>query len=205
MGHNSQHAFIFAGACRSGPQGRAQAAFVLRKGAFDVPAAAVQPPGELSKHAPSVRAGGSKGAWAARIDRDDGRRDAEFLTADAVIRLRIIGRVTEQSVDRRELNRLRHGGDEIRPVVARAVAYSQGGDQVAGVVGDHRQLGKTPELLHAAGASEKVTADVMAFQPGGVDRGLRALVDQAAFVRNTENSGEKLFKSPFFRRRSCAF
>lgn len=70
---------------------------------------------------------------------------------------------------------------------------------------DEGQFGETPELLHAARAGQKVTADVVAFQAGGVDRGLRALLDQAAFVGNTENSGEEPFKSPFFRSRSCAF
>ena len=74
------------------------------------------------------------------------------------------------------------------------------------VMRDYGQFGVPPVSLRTADhASQKVSADVMALQSRRINRSLGARVDQAALLRNTENSREESFKSPFFRSRSCAF
>jgi hypothetical protein len=62
-----------------------------------------------------------------------------------------------------------------------------------------------PEAFHAAGAGQEVSADVVTFQSRRINRGLGLRLDQAALRGNTENSFEESGKSPFLRRRSCAF
>jgi hypothetical protein len=76
---------------------------------------------------------------------------------------------------------------------------------MAGVMYDHGQLGITSVAFRAARAGQKVTADVVTFQPRRVNRSLGLRRDQAALRGNTENSFEESVKSPFLRRRSCAF
>src|SRR5262249_38977539 len=129
----------------------------------------------------------------------------EFFPAHAMMSLSIIGPVPEEPVNWQATNRLSDRGNKVRRIVARTVSHLQGGDQMAGMMRNDGQFGKTPEMFHPAGPSQKAPADVSPLQAGRVDRGLRDFLDQAAFVGNTENSGEEPFKSPFFRSRSCAF
>lgn len=205
MGCNSQHTLAFTSPRRSCRHGGSQATLVLGNRALGVPATAIETLWETIKHSFAIAACGSEGPWAARVDRDHRGGDAEFFSARAMVPLGIVRAITEEPVDRQVSNGLSDRGNEVRCIVARAVAYFQRGNQVAGMMRDDGQFGKTAKLLHAARASQKVAADVVAFQAGGVDRGLGTLLDQAAFMGNTENSGEEPFKSPFFRSRSCAF
>jgi hypothetical protein len=78
------------------------------------------------------------------------------------------------------------------------------GNQIAGMVTYQGQLGKTAELLHAALASQEVSADVVTLQTGGVHRRFRPLLDQAALSSKAENSVKQSVKSPFFSSRCSA-
>lgn len=205
MSNDSQHAFVLAGLRSARAKSRAQAAFVLRDGTLNVPAAAIQASGKPIEHATPIRTVRTQGARTSWVNRDDGRGHAEVFATDAVVRLRVISPVAEQAVNRHVSNRLGHRGEEIGPIIAGTIAHPQGGHQVAGVVRDDRQLGEAAELLHPARAGQKVAADVMTLQAGRVDRRLGPFLDQAALLGNAENGGQEPVKSPFLRSRSCAF
>jgi len=205
VGYDSKHTLAGSRPWGSGRQRRSQSAFVLGDGAFGMPPAAVKPFGEPIKHPPTVRTERSVSLRAARIDRNDRRGDAEFFSAHPVMQLGVVGPVAEEPVDRQVSNGLHHGGKEIGSIVAGTVTCLQGGDQVSSMMRDNSQLGKTPELLHAPRAGQEVAADVVAFQAGGVNRGLGPRFDQAALVGNAENSRDESVEGPFFRSRSCAF
>lgn len=205
MGCDSKDALALPGSRSSRGQSRSQLAFVLRDGAFGMPAATVKTLGKLVKHPSAVRTSRSARLRPSRVNRDDRRGDAEFLAADAVMALGIVSSITEESVDRQAFHGLSDRRKEIGGVVAGPVAYRPGGDQVGAMMHHDGDLGETPEAFHATAAGQKVSADVVAFQARGVNGSLRPLFDQAALVGDTENSGEESLQSPFFSSRSCAF
>jgi len=184
---------------------RTQAALVLRKRTFGMPAASVETLRKMVMHPSAVQGLGPRATAASVVDRNHDRVDSEFFPANPVVALGVVGRVALQAMDRNMPYRLRNGWHEVGRIIAGAVPHARGSEQMAGMVCDHGQLGITPVALRAAGAGQKVTADVVAFQSRRVDGGFGLGRDQAALRSNTENSFEESVKSPFLRRRSCAF
>jgi len=208
MGDDAKQTFAQTSLRRSTSQGRSQAAFVLREGAFGVPAPTVKPGGEAGMHPSPVAAAGTDMlvSGSATIHGDDGRADAQCFTGQTMMRFCVVAGVGQQAINGDVSYRLRHRRLKVDGVIAGAVSGRCRGDQISGMMGHHGQFGVPSVSLRTADhASQEVPADVMAFQARGVDRGLGLLVDQAAFVGNTENSGEEPLKSPFLRSRSCAF
>lgn len=59
---------------------------------------------------------------------------------------------------------------------------------MGGMVTDDGQLGETAKTLHPALASQEVTTDVVALQPGGVNRGFGPSVNQATSLGSAKNN-----------------
>ena len=131
--------------------------------------------------------------------------DAQLFPAHAVMVLDIIGAVAEQSMNGQVSCGLGHGWNEVRTILTGSGAGLQRGDQMSRMMGHECQLGIAAVLLHPACPSQKVATNVMTFQTRRVDRGLGALVDQAATLGNPEKNGQQSLEGPFFKSRSCAF
>ena len=205
MSQNSHQTLRLPGSSRSRRQGRTQAAFVLRERALRVPTTAVELCGKAVVHPSAVQGFRPAAPFAPVVDGNHDRTDAKLFAADAVVAFGVVSRVAHQAVDRRVTDGLRDGRHEVRRIVAGAAPHARGGDQMTGMVGDGGQLGITPVAFHSAGTGQKVTADVVALQAGRVNGRFRLGLDQAALRGNAENSFEESVKSPFLRRRSCAF
>lgn len=205
MRENSQETFRLSGSRCSRRQGRAQAAFMLREHALRVPTSAVQLCGEAIVHASAINGFRPGTAVASVVDRNHDRMDAQFFAADSMMPLGVVGWIAHQAMNRRMTNGLRDGWHEVGRVVAGTAPHTRGGDQITGMMGDRGELGIKPIALGSACAGQKMATDVMTLQTRRIDRGLGLRRDQAALRGNTENGLEESVKSPFLRRRSCAF
>ena len=205
MGECSEAALGEAGGGGACGEGRAEAAFVLRDDAFGVGPAAVEAVRKLVIQPAAVGALGFALMRAARVDRDDDGRDAERFATDAMMRLDVVGPVAVEPIDRQVLDGLRDGGQKRGRVLAGAGAQRHRGDEVAVVMTDEGDLGKSPVSPRAAGDGEIVPTDVMTLETGGVDGGLGPRVDQAALRGEAENRPPESIESPFFNSRAWAF
>ena len=205
MRHDSHHALRLAGSFGSGPQGRAQSAFVLGNGALGVPPPPVNTRGKAVVHLPAVACLRSGIPNASGVDRNDRRSNAQGFATEAMVPFGIVGPVAKEAIDRQVLRGLRDRRHKIGGIVARPIAHLQRGDQVRTMMRHQGHLRVKPVPFHAAGARQKVTADMMALEAGRIDGGFGSLFDQAALLGSTENGCKKSLKSPFFRSRSWAF
>ena len=205
MGEDPQVALAVLSSLPVRTQSRTQDAFVLRNGAFHLPAMAVDPAGKSPLHLSSIFGARPGRRVSARIERDHRRTNPELLAAELMVRLRVVGHVGEHTVPVDHPRGLVHRLGEEGIVVAGTATDHRGGPQMAGGMADHGQLG--PELLQTGllTASEGViVADVSDFEARGIDGAFRALVDQAERAGTSEDGGQKRLKSPFFCRRCSA-
>jgi hypothetical protein len=100
----------------------------------------------------------------------------------------IVSSVAVESIDPQVPHRLNDGRYKPGGIVAGPQAYLGRGDQMGGMVTDDGHLGKTAKTFHAALASQEVTADVVALQTGGINRGFRVVVDQAVFPGSAKDN-----------------
>jgi len=201
MDQNSKKALGLATGRGASPQGRTQSPLVPGVHALGVPPSAVGPSRKSFVHLPTIASGRAVGLWTTRVDGNHGLANTQFLPADLVVGLGVVGRVRQQAIDGQTPNSLPHGGQEIRGVVARTVAQLHGGYQVTEMVIHKGQLGKATVSFHAALAGQKVPTDVVALQTSGVYRRLWLLLNQAARSSNAENRIKQWVKSPFFSSR----
>lgn len=171
-----------------------------------MPTVAVDPTGEAALHLLAIFASDLTGVKpATRIQRDDGRADAQLFPAEPVMRFGIIRFVGEHTVPVHDLRGLTHGLGKERRIVARPSAHDSPGPQMRAGMAHDRQFGPEPlgkRLLPAAAGV--VAADVADLETRGIDGPLRALVDQAEFTSPSENGRLEAIKSPFFSRRFSA-
>ena len=125
--------------------------------------------------------------------------DAQLLAADAVMVLDVVRAVAEQAMNGQVSYGLGHGWDEVRTILTGSGAGLQRGDQMSRMVRNEGQLGITAVLLHPPRTGQKVATNVMTFQTRRIDRGLGALVDQAATLGNPEKDGQQSLEGPFLR------
>ena len=165
---------------------------------------AVLLPGKLPFHFPAVLGLGPLTAVVSGVEGDHGAVDAQLFAAQLVVVLGVIAFVRQDPVWMEIRPRLSHGCRALRRGLAEAGADHDPGDQVAGRMGDGRELGPTcppasPGVL--APSVLAIGADVMGFQAGGVDSGFGIPVDQATGTGPGEASGQEVMESPFFMRR----
>ena len=108
----------------------------------------------------------------ARVDRNDGRADAEFFAAQFVKRFGIVRGVGEHAAGPKTLSGLPDRGRKESRVVARAASQHDAGDDMGAIVADEGGLNPGPMGLAASGlALKKVAADVVGIPAGAVERG----------------------------------
>ena len=107
MRHDSHHALRLAGSFGSGPQGRAQSAFVLGNRALGVPPPPVNSRGKAVVHLPAVACLRSGIPNASGVDRNDRRSNAQGFATEAMVPFGIVGPVAKEAIDRQVLRGLR--------------------------------------------------------------------------------------------------
>ena len=203
MRKNTIEAFTTSTARRTGGQGGPEEPLESGEHAFRLPALSVDPPREPVLHLTTITTIDATIAPAG-VHGNHGGLDAEFFATEPMVRLGIVRPVAQQPVDREVLHRLGDRGREVRGVITGSCAHLSGPDEVRVVVADDGQLGPWPIPFHAALAVQEVSADVMAFQSGGINAGFTLVFQQASGLGDTENSVEQPIKSPFFRSRCSA-
>jgi hypothetical protein len=205
MGQDLPEDLFCLAAVAGRPQLGAQFPFHLRNRALDVPAMTVQPTRKAAFHLPAIPAPGPA-TPAARVERDDGRANAEILAGQAMMVFGVVGGVGQQPVDEHVRAGLSDGRCELGRVLARTGADHGPGQQVAGGLTDQREFGPAALGPMRIPASPLVVArGVSCLQSGGVDNRFDGLVDQAACPRSIENGGDEVEKAPFFSSRSWAY
>jgi len=195
----------FPGSAVRGSSGQGGSKEPLESGhdTLGLPSLAIDPPRKPALHLATIATVDAT-LVAAGVHGDDGGSDAQHFATKPMDRFRVIGSVGQDTVDGEVVDRLPDGGLEIGRIVTRPQANPGGPDEVRSVVADEGQFGPAPVLFCAALAMQEVPADVMTFQPGGVNAGLGLPVQQAKVLGDTENGPEQSIKSPFFRSRCSA-
>lgn len=114
----------------------------------------------------------------------------------------IVGAVPEETVDRQVSRGLHDRRHKVGRIVVRTIARLQGGDQIHTVMRHQGRLRVAPVLFHAAGAGQKVTAEMMVLDDGRINRGIGTFFDQATLLGDAENGSKQSLKSPFLRSRA---
>lgn len=205
MGKYPQHALTLTGAFGAGRERRTEATLVLGNRAFRVPAASVDPGRKAAVHLPTITGRRTGVAVSTMIKGNHRGANTQSFSTDAMVLFGVVGCVAKEAMNRKVLGCLGDRGEKIRCVVGRSVADRQGGNQVGAMMGNQRHLGITPVPLHPSRPSKKVTADILTLEACRIDGRFSLLLDQAAFLGNTEKSLEQSLESPFFRSRSWAF
>lgn len=188
----------------SGTKGRAENAFVLGDGAFNLPAVSVNAFGEAAMH---LRAGAGFGGTgpAAAIEGDNGGRNSQVLPAKAVIVFAVVGRVGKDPVERDVAGGLTHGLGELRGVITWTTTDHCPRKEMRFGVAYDGQFGPLPPTKRpVAFAVHIVGTGVTGLQAGGIYSPLRASVDQAQLPCTLKKGGEQFLKDPFFKSRCSA-
>ena len=155
-------------------------------------------------HLPAVLGLRPLAAPAAAVERDDGGPHLELVPAVAVVRLAVEGGVGQHPVPPDGHRRQRHRGAERGGVVARAGGHGGPGQEVAGGVAHHGQLGPRPGRVLPARAGDEVAGRVPALQPGAVHRRGGLIADQAAVECGHGGPHEEDDEVPLFSSRRSA-
>lgn len=212
MSQDTKLALPLPGRIRPGTEGTAQPPLVPAEGGFGLPPLAVHPlvPAPLGllaeplDHLPPICGFRPLPALPARVERDHGGPDIEFLPGIPVVILGIERGVGQHPVPGDDQGRLGQDRGELRGVVGRAGGDRRPGEEVApGVAGDG-ELGPQPGRVLLAGPLEEVPGRVPALQPGAIDGGGRLLADQAAVGCGRGGPEEEADDLPFFSSRAAA-
>lgn len=155
----------------AGTQFGTQTPFDLGNDAFDLPALAVAPPGEVSFHLATVASVADGARGVPGVDGEDGQTDAQFFPAQDVKRLGIVGRVAEKRVQAQAACALPDHLGEVGGVVAGATSERQAEDQVGAMLAHEREL--QPRALPLAASllsAEEIPAHIARFQARRIHR-----------------------------------
>lgn len=165
-----------------------------------MPAVTVDTVEEPSGHLATVFAFGFLVFEAARIERNDGGADAEFVAAQGVGVFGVIGLVGEDAIKVNVLGSLFERRREVGDVVAGSAGSDGAGDEVGMGVTNNGEFGPM-SLLKGAGFRapiEVMGAGVTRIQARRIDGALGLLVDQVQAACAFEYSFEQDVESPFF-------
>jgi hypothetical protein len=207
VSYDSEIALALLGVFVAGVERGAEAAFGLGDEAFDVPAVAVDAAKEAVEHLAAVFGFGFLAFEAARVERDDGGTDAEFVTAKGVSIFGVVGLVGEYAVKVDVFGRFGERGNEEGHVIARAAGCDGSGDEVGMVVTHDGQFGPVPlgEDASLAAPVQVMGAGVPRFESGRVDGALGPFVQQIQGSCALEYSVKQGVESPFFSSRFSAW
>lgn len=172
-----------------------------------MPAAAVDAVEKSCEHLATVF-----GFWllvfeTARIQRNDGGADAEFVAAQSVGVFCVIGLVGEDAIKVNVFGSLLERRREVGDVVAGSAGGDGAGDEVGMGVTNNAEFGPM-SLLKGAGLRapiEVMGAGVTRIQPRRIDGALGLVVDQVQAACAFEYSLEQDVESPFFSSRFSAW
>ena len=124
------------------------------------------------------------------IERNDSLGDFPVFTAASMVLFGIVGSVAQQAADASVLSGLFHSRQEARCVIAGPATDNCREDEMAAMIGDHRELEKPPHRLRSARSSsavDEVAAGIMRLKSGGVDTGFARRRQQFEFTSTANN------------------
>ena len=204
MGQDADQTFVRLSLVGARPQGRAEEPLVAADGAFDLPAVAVDVPGETPLHLcpiPRLR----RPMAPALIQGDHRGPDAQLLAAEPVVVLGVVGGVGQKAVKHHMAGSLPERFGKLGRVVAGASRHHHPGQKVRGGVADYRELG--PLLApkrHVAAAIHVIGAGMAGLQARGVNGPFGALINQSELFCSAKTSSDKRLESPLFSSLCCA-
>lgn len=178
MGQDAQIALALLGGEGTGSQERSQASLVSREGALDLPALAERVSRETFLHFAPARAR-RPFARPARLQRDDRAANAQGFAAKDMMRLAVVGGVRHHATPVHQRIGFAHDRSKLRRVIGRASADARRRPEVALAMAQDRQFWPTlvQRFFSFRLFPAKITADVAAFEAGGVDDPLGPGVD----------------------------
>ena len=203
----SQHPdTAFGKACTffAGSEGASQTSLQPREDALHMPTLPENCARKPFGHAASIGCG-RRALRPARVKPDHCPTNTQLLAAHPMISLGVEAPVGQQCVDGQMRYSLAHGGNKVRPVIARSLAHRQGRDQVSGIVRHHGELGPETIPLDSSLSVKEMPADVMAFQAGGIDGSLDRRRGETQLGCPPEDGAQESVKTPFFTSRCSAF
>ena len=177
---------------------------MARERTFGLPSLAIFAAVEPPLHLAAVLGLGPFATLGPLVDGDDGGANAQFLTAQAMIRFAIIGGIPEHTVPRNKDAGTFHGRSKLRTIIAGTGAHGGRGEEVAGGVADDRQLRPQACRVPFTGTGEVVAGGVPTLQARGINGRLGLRADEAAFLGAHGGRDEEKHGFPFFSSRCRA-
>lgn len=204
MSKNTTITFTNATVGRPRAQRSTQESLEPRYHALGMPSLAVDSTREPFLHLTTITSAHGLRVTASGVYGDDCRTNAQLLAAKLMVRLGVVSGIGQQPIDGQMMNGLPDDRFEIGSIVRGTGPYISTCNQVSVMMAKNGQFRPAPILLHPALAMEKVPADVMAFQAGGIDAGFGLVVEKSSGAGGTENGAQELIESSFFKRRCSA-
>ena len=188
MSQNPQITFTINRCFVSGSDGRTQQTLVSGDRTFNLPTLAINPLVKSTFHLPPILAFGPLPASTPLVQRDNRRANSQSLSTKSVVMLTIVGRVSQEPIQRQILRGQSQGLRKLWRIIAGASTDHRRDKQVAGGVANDRQLGPTttPETFISY-TLNIIRAGVSALQAGCVNGPFRALINQAALAGVAKN------------------
>jgi len=190
MGDHQHQAFVRSRRFGAGMQMRRQPTLGTAEYALHMPTPPVFFRGEVTLHFATVSASGGRLWPSTMVDRDDRFANLPVLPAASVKLLGIVRGVAQQATNAGVLDRLGHGRQKARGVIAWTVTHHSRQDQMAAVIGHDGELKVTTKATSPArtrAAIDEVSARVVRLKAGRVNAGLTCRRQQLQLVSPTKD------------------
>lgn len=205
MSEHTEKAFAMLSRFCASTERRSQSALVLRDRTLGMPTVPIHPFVEPPFHLLPVLALGPRATAAPRVQRNHRGANPQFLAAQPMVVLAVVGGIGQQPVEVDVARSLTHGLWELRRVVARPPARHGPREQVRVGFTHDRELRPMPSRVRLGARSTHIVGTgVPALQAGGIDGPLGVFPDQAGGSGPVEHCVQEALESPFFRRRFSA-
>lgn len=200
-----QQTFGFLRQPAARPQRRAEASFVARDRALDLPALTIDSSEEAPFHLPPVFGCGPRsGPSFARGD--NGLTNAKAFPTQHVVVFGIVAGIGQEPIETDVPGGLRHGRRKLRRVLRGTEANEGAGQKMALPMADQRQLRPMKTgMAFVPAAPDVVATHVAGFEPGRIDDALGMLPDQRALVGAPEDDSLEKNEGVFFRSLCSAY
>ena len=202
MNQDAQQNFLSPGLVGSCAERGSELAFVLGERALDVDPLGVDVAGESALERSAIPTLGPLPVTA-HVDGSHQRANTQKLSAEFVMMLAVVGRVSQDLIQSDPQRAFHQGRGEVRRVVVGTLSRLGRQPQVASDMAEHRQLRPVgaEKALGVGPFVEVMETGVPDLKSGGIDGSFGFFLDQAAAVGSLADSVEESIETPFFRRR----
>jgi len=178
---------------------------MLRKIAFNLQTLMIHPTRETPGHLRAILTSQRWKTAPATVHGNHRRANPQVFAGQAVVRLRIEGGSTQQSVKMNLAAGLQHRWRKMRRIIIRAARDDAGAKQMRLNLTYRRDFRPVGVTVGAFSPTLQIMgAEMMAFEAGAVDSPLGRLGDHLEGLGAVKNGVQEVFKSPFFSNRRSA-